>query len=223
MPDYHLGRVHVPDVRDAAYPASLHLAMLPPAPPISKAWAGPSLRLDQGATSSCVGFAGEAWKGNAPIKDAISNADALSLYHACKAIDAISEEGTSDRYLAKVMVQQGRIERYLWATTPDQFLQWLSYVGPVMVGTAWYTDMFSPVLENVAGVARFMLHPRGNVEGGHEYLVRRLDIRHRMALIRNSWSDQWAQRGEAWIALDDLFRLLFQEDGDALCAVERRP
>ncbi len=219
MPDFPLGRIAVPDVRDADYPASLHLMALAaePLPIVSKSWPGSALRINQGNEGTCVGHAGENWLGAKPIMDKVSHEHAKFLYDECKKIDGLpaGSEGTYDRALAKVLVGQGRIERYLWATGPDDFQRWLSNVGPIMVGTNWYEGMFNPSVNGTLSLT-------GSVAGGHEYLIRRLDLRHNRALIRNSWGAWWGIRGEAWIALDDLFRLVFNEGGDALCAVEKK-
>jgi hypothetical protein len=211
-----LGRIHVPDERDAQFPASLHLmAVGAPVQPVSKSWAGATLRLDQGDVGACVGFAAENWRGATPVRDKVSNADALSIYAACKQIDGMpGEDGTSDRFSAQVLVQLGLIERYLWATAEAEFLQWLSHIGPVMVGTDWTQDMFTPDSTST-------IHATGAVAGGHEYLVRQLDLKGRRAKIRNSWGATWGQKGEAWISLADLFNLVYKDNGDALCAVEK--
>jgi hypothetical protein len=59
---------------------------------------------------------------------------------------------------------------------------------------------------------------RGYVAGGHEYLVvASVGAWYR---VRNSWGAQWADDGEFWIAEQDLYRLIFNEQGDALGAVE---
>lgn len=218
---YPLGRITPPsDPLDALFPAELHLMTIgdptQPLPIKSKSWDGPRARINQGNLGACVGFTGENWMGTVPIQCRVSNDDAIRLYRACKQIDGIpNEEGTYDRALAKVLVARGQISRYLWAQGIDDFLQWLSNVGPVMVGTNWYSGMFNPD-------TGAMLHLTGSVAGGHEYLIRRLDLKNHRAVIRNSWGPDWGLNGEAWIDLDDLWRLVFQEGGDALCAVETR-
>lgn len=218
MPDtYPLGRIAAPDSRDAAYPASLHLMTVAADTIVSKSWPAAALRINQGQEGTCVGHAGENWLGAKPIMDKISHEHARFLYDECKKVDGLPSgtEGTTDHALARVLVAEGRIERYLWAQGPNDFQQWLSHVGPIMVGTNWYESMFTPA-------ANGMISLSGVVVGGHEYLIRRLDVRNHRALLRNSWGADWGLKGEAWINLDDLFRLVFDEGGDALCAVEKR-
>jgi hypothetical protein len=155
--------------------------------------------------------------GALPIMDRVSDQTGLDLYAECKKVDGLAPgtEGTHDRALAKVLVAQGRIERYLWAQTPAELRAWVLTTGPVMVGTNWYERMFDP------GPDR-RLRPEGAVVGGHEWLVRGFcpGLGYRM---RNSWGPGWGARGEAWISEEDLVRLVFEEGGDALGAVEKRP
>lgn len=219
-----LGRLYVPDERDAQYPMALHIASveareLQPRP---KMWRSQLSRLDQGALGACVGFTGANWLGALPLYTRVTNQTGLDLYHACKQIDGIpDQEGTYDRALAKVLVQQGRIERYLWALTPTDVRDWVLSTGPIMVGTNWYDAMFDPAPDKDRG-GRLYLHPHGSVVGGHEWLVRGYDPKYGYRM-RNSWGPNWGEHGEAWIAEDDLYRLVFDEQGDALGAVEKRP
>lgn len=222
MPEHPLGRIHVPDVRDAKYP--MGLAGLPAVVPVARTWRGQLLRVDQGQVGACVGFTGANWMGHLPIYDRITNTTGMDLYDACKQIDGLppGTEGTYDRALAQVLVAQGRIERYLWAQTIDELRTWVLTTGPVMVGTNWYESMFDP-----DGFARLSIS--GSVAGGHEWLVKGYAIRTlggrrgRWYRMRNSWGPSWGDHGEAWIIEEDLRRLVFAEDGDALGAVEKKP
>ena len=60
--------------------------------------------------------------------------------------------------------------------------------GPVIVGTVWTTPMFTP---DPAG----FVHPRGQVEGGHEYLVRGCHLGatpdDQYLICDNSWGEGW--------------------------------
>lgn len=225
MADPQLGRIHVEDVRDASFPMSLHLGPVTlPKVPSSRMWRGQTLRIDQGQRGACVGFTGANWMGHLPIYDRVSNATGNALYDACKLIDGIPDiEGTYDRALAKVLVGQGRIERYLWAQTSDELKAWVLTTGPVMVGTNWYSSMFNP-----DAAARLWLS--GQVAGGHEWLIRGWQrkrfpddtIFKGYFRMRNSWGPNWGDHGEAWIEESLLYRLVFQEGGDALGAVERK-
>lgn len=210
-----LGRIHIEDPRDANFPMALRLAAVPLKVPKSRSWRGQALRVDQGNIGACVGYAGSNWEGHLPIATKITNQTGLDLYHACKAIDGMpNEEGSNDRFLAKVLVAQGRIERYLWAQNIDDLRTWVLTTGPVLVGTEWANDMFDPDSKHV-------LHPTGAVAGGHEWLVKGYQSgKYRM---RNSWGASWGDNGEAWISEADLASLVFARNGDALGAVEKTP
>lgn len=215
-----LGRVHVEDTRDTQYPMSLHLPKAP-ALPMRKMWRSQVPRLDQGNIGACVGFTGANWLGALPLYNRVTDQTGLDLYYACKKIDGIpDEEGTYDRALAKVLVSQGRISRYLWAQNPDDLRTWVLTTGPVMVGTNWYESMFDPAPD---AHNHLVLDVSGSIAGGHEYLVRGYDTRSGMYRVRNSWGKNWADNGEVWIKESDLYRLVFSEQGDALGAVEQRP
>lgn len=227
MPDdYPLGRVQVDDIRDSNFPMSLEIGQ-PSALvlPKQKTWRGQPPRLNQGQRGACVGFTGANWMGHLPIYDRVSDTIGHALYDECKKIDGIPHiEGTYDRALAQVLVAQGRIERYLWAQSPDELKAWILTTGSVMVGTPWYSEMFNPD-------SKHRLWISGPVVGGHEYLVKGWERKHfneeaattGYYRIRNSWGPHWGDNGEAWIKEDLLYRLVFQEGGDALGAVEKRP
>lgn len=225
MPDFPLGRIHVPDDRDANFPMRL-VAAPPPVPSNkSKLWRAQPNRLNQGSRGACVGFTGANWMGALPIYDRVTDKTGFDLYWACKQIDGIPDvEGTYDRALAKVLVAQGRIERYVWATTIEELRNWVQTTGPVMVGTTWYDQMFNPDHQH-------LLWPVGNPVGGHEWLVRGFEMRKFQGYttpqpcyrMRNSWGPNWGDNGEAYILEASLKMLVFDQGGDALGAVEKKP
>lgn len=221
-----LGRVHVEDPRDTAYPMTLHLATVAPPVYTSRYWYPGTLVLDQDGVGACVGFTGANWMQNSPTRTKVVNQSGFDLYNECKKIDGIPDiEGTYDRALMKVLEAQGRIVRYLWAQSGDELKQWILTTGPVLVGTNWYERMFDPEHTGaVAGfkVGDFVLKIGGNVAGGHEYLIRGYSRPRDAYKMRNSWGPHWGMAGgEAWIARADLERLVFQENGDACAAVEK--
>lgn len=214
--EHKLGRVDPPDdPRDAAYPMALHLDLLPPKVYLSRYWYPSKSVLNQGNVGACIGFTGANWIQNSPVRSAVTNQTGFGLYAACKAIDGFpSVEGTFDRALMQVLITQGRIDRYLWAQTPSELLDWVLTTGPVMVGTNWYGSMFDPNAEGFINIS-------GSVAGGHEYLIRGYSNPRKAYRVRNSWGGSWGMNGEAWIAKADLERLVFAENGDACAATER--
>lgn len=205
MADYGLGRIHVEDERDRNYPMSLRLATLPAPLARSKMWRSGAAKLDQGQTPHCVGFTGANWMQNTPVRDKVANQTGHDLYAACKAIDGHpNEDGSYGRALLKVLQDQGRVGRYLWARSVTDVQQWLLTTGPVLIGIPWFESMFDP---DVYG----RLHISGSVAGGHEVLLRGYDRKY--LRVVNSWGRTWGLQGEAWLSLADLDRLL--QDGDA--------
>lgn len=180
-------------------------------------WRGGPQRLDQGQHGYCVGFAAANWEQNRPTYTPVTNQTGIDLYMACKKVDGMpGVEGTYDRALMKVLVSQGRVSTYHWAQSSAELKDWILSTGPVLVGTNWYEGMFDPDTGHV-------IHLTGSVAGGHEYLVRGYDHARDAYRIRNSWSANWGDNGEAWLRAADLGRLVFAEGGDACAAVEKVP
>lgn len=209
-----LGRIRVPDARDAAYP--LRALVAPQAPLKTRYWhTGPVL--DQGETPECVGYGWRDWLNASPIMDkpaAPPSADAI--YQAAQQLDGmpLPHDGSTVRAGAQVLQQHGRIAEYRWASGLQDVLQWLSQSGTVVVGTNWHEAMFTPDHEGV-------LHLGGGVAGGHCYLLIGLSVERRMARMLNSWGPNWGERGRAWLHWNDLEGLL-ADDGEAAAAIEQR-
>lgn len=210
-----LGRLIAPDQRDARY---LMRAVLP------TDWPGPDHRyyrtgpvLDQGSTSSCVGHAWRQWLSSAPLMTK-SGPDAFAIYHEAQRVDEWAGEnydGTSVRAGAKVLVSRGHISEYRWAYDALDIAVWLlSGQGSVVLGTAWYSGMFTPDRHG-------FIRPTGRIVGGHAYLCIGYSADAGRFRIVNSWGHGWGQNGRAWIQTADLVRLL-NEDGEAAAAVEIR-
>lgn len=221
--EYTLGRIDPPvDVRDERFPMALHLAAIPPKVYTSRYWLAGKAILAQGNLGACVGMTGANWMQNSPVRDVVTNQTGFDLYQACKAIDGFpTMEGTFARALMQVLVNQGRIFRYLWATNGEELKDWVLTTGPVMIGVPWYESMFDPAYK-AGDTAAPWLSISGNVVGGHEFLVRAYSRPRDAYRMRNSWGPNWGHRSEAWISRADLNRLVFSENGDACAADERK-
>jgi C1A family cysteine protease len=103
----------------------------------------------------------------------------------------------------------------VWAWSADDVFNFiLSGRGGVVIGVNWYQGMLVP---DRAGCIK----PTGRWIGGHAvYLPGATKIQAR-ARVLNSWGLDWADKGRAWLAYEDLERLL-REDGEACAAVETR-
>lgn len=163
---------------------------------------------------------------NRPIKTPVSNLTGLNLYAECKKIDGLppNVEGTYARCLLEVLRAQKRVARYLWATSPDDIKMWVLSTGPVLVGTPWYSGMFTPDPNG-------FVKPTGSVVGGHEYLVRGYSRPLKAFRCRNSWGNSWGigrgvkwagDGGEFWIDETTLYDLIWKQWGDAIGIEEAR-
>lgn len=85
-------------------------------------------------------------------------------------------------------------------------------VGPVVVGTWWYSGMMNPDKDG-------LVYPIGNKLGGHAYVLNGVNTNKGLVRIKNSWSRKWGRRGYAWLSIDDL-DLLIKDDGEACLATE---
>lgn len=218
---FGLGRVIVPDERDAAFPMS---AVVPAASERGYRYWNPSgIWLDQGATPQCVAFAWTHWLEDGPVTRPetehggdVPVVNPAEVYAEAQTIDEWPGEdydGTSVRAGAKVLQQLGYIGEYRWASDLDTVVRALLEVGPVVVGTWWYDSMFTPrddylVIDD--GAAKV---------GGHAYLLNGVNVKDRKLRIKNSWGRRWADDGTAWMTFDT-FEALLSDWGEACLAVE---
>lgn len=202
-------------VKDWAVAVTELLAPSPaphPAPPSAVVQWTDAHQLDQSDTPHCVGF-GWAQYGNClPVDDNYHDPDGHAIYYECKVIDGEprQEDGSSVHSGAKAMKARGRINAYAWAGTLDEITTWLQTKGPVVVGTDWTADMFTP---DQSG----MIHPTGEVKGGHCYILVGYDGR--TLKLQNSWGASWGLNGFAYIDAQEWWQL-FQSNGEACTGVE---
>jgi hypothetical protein len=197
-----------------ATPLILGQSPVPPAPaPAATSWADNEPVLDQGQTPHCVGFGGAQWGNTLPVDDKFSNADGDRIYYACKVVDGEpgAEDGSDVRSLAKVLQQEGRLSSYAFGSVPTA-VQWLLTKGPVIFGTDWTNDMFTPDADG-------LVHPTGGVAGGHCYVGYGYDPATGRILCLNSWGSSWGANGR-FSVLETEFTQLFASNGEALAAVE---
>lgn len=186
----------------------------------SRTWFGGPV-LDQGETPMCVGFAGWGWLRGGPVLNK-PDFTPQELYHWAQQKDewdGENYEGSSTLGLMTVLKDAGYINGYQWALDADTLLAWVLTKGPVVVGTNWYEEMFSPRKDG-------FLVLDGDSAGGHEWRVvganrdKKCPDGSRGALrMVNSWGTSWAQNGRAWISVKDMQRLI-QEDGEAVTPTE---
>lgn len=170
---------------------------------------------DQGHVGSCTGNAAAGWVGTDNVKregNPSSNEDlAVRLYSLATGLDAFPGEyppddtGSTGLAVAKALKREHQCRMYLHGFGLRSALTALQ-VGPVLFGTAWHSGMVRPDSNG-------NLVPRGDVEGGHEYIGDGVDMERKRVRITNSWSEGWGDKGRAWITFSDLDDLL-SDNGD---------
>jgi len=204
-----LGRFIKPDDRDHQFLIS---SMLPKKLPgiDYKYWWTNGWWGNQGYKLHCVAFSWIHWLASGPItqkasrKGGVAPYDTEYLYNEAQKIDHWPGEdydGTSVRAGAKVLQSAGYINGYNWAWDIDTTVNALLTLGPVVVGTWWYYDMFFPNSEGI-------ITPTGNKMGGHAYLLDGVNVKKKLIRIKNSWGREWGKKGFAYISFDDMDKLI---------------
>lgn len=211
-----LGRLYVPDERDANY---MMASVLPSAPERGwRYWWANGWWGDQGQTPQCVAYSWTHWVEDGPLtyKAAQSPFDApANLYHEAQKVDQWPGEnyaGTSVRAGAKVLQSRGIVTSYHWAYDAQTVANAILTTAPVVVGTNWYNDMFTPDAEGI-------IRKGGSLAGGHAYLLDGVNTKTGFFRIKNSWSRSWGHKGFAYISMEDMDALL-KNQGEACLALE---
>ena len=219
-----LGRIVIPDERDKSF-----LMAAPSTERTFRNWmVQGGVVLDQGQTSQCVAYAWDAYLMAHPIVNAHRkdlDVDPAEVYREAQKVDQWPGEepvyeGTSVRAGAKVLASRGYINGYSWAWTVGPVVQHVLEIGPVVMGTTWYSGMSRPD-------AHGYIHPVGMIQGGHAWLVLGVNTKHKnpdgtvgRARMQNSWGP-WGDKGRAWVSLDAVDTLI-RGNGEACTAMEAR-
>jgi aminopeptidase C len=67
-----------------------------------------------------------------------------------------------------------------------------------------------------------LVEPRGNVIGGHAYVLNGVNVETGLIRGKNSWGREWGRRGAFSMRISD-FDTLLQAQGEACIATEVRP
>jgi hypothetical protein len=237
-----LGRRPAVDPRNAAHPMRRLLAEVPPVLPVPdlKTWDFRGYPLDQGNTGTCTAHAAAHFIHSAPLSHR-GFMDPFALYREIVLLDEWTDNdreaqgpisgmqgGSSGTGAAKALEKRGLISEYLWAAEMRDAILWLLTRGPVMVGSNWYSSMFTATKEGFVKITQ-----AASIAGGHEWILRAADTRRAVCLGVNSWGADWnrdatglwvrarLRPGQFLIDFGTLERL-FLEDGDAVSAIERR-
>lgn len=181
--------------------------------------------LNQGDVGACCGNAETGALGTDPLyaplvaagKAGFTEAMALALYSAAETIDGDgpyppNDNGSCGLSVCKAAANEGLISGYTHCLSLDDVLDALQ-TGPVIVGSNWYDSFDSPDSSGLVTIS-----PDASVRGGHEYVMRGIDVDAQTVFADNSWGDGWADKGSFTYSWDTLERLL-SEQGDGTVSV----
>jgi papain like protease len=208
--DPRLGRVAEFDDKSKLFSVGPKLREAAPSTATRKTWPL-NLRLNQGQTPKCVGnaFAHEYAAG--PDTHRVNQDFASEWYRQAQDRDqwaGSDYEGSSTLGGCKAGVDCHNVKEYLWCFTLQEVIDTILHFGPVITGTNWYRGMFRP------SDSGFIV-PTGQMDGGHEYILRGVNVTREFFLMTNSWGRFWGRNGDAKISFSDYDRLRL-EDGDAV-------
>jgi hypothetical protein len=145
----------------------------------------------------------------------LTEKDALALYSEATQLDSSpgsfppDDTGSDGLSVCKAAVRQGWIDSYTHAFGLSHALGALQ-LGPVLVGTTWHEDMFTPD-------SKGFVHPTGAIAGGHEYLLIGDDAKGKLTFL-NSWGSGWGRSGRFYMTYTD-FDALLKDSGDVTAPV----
>jgi hypothetical protein len=211
---FTLGRLELEDDRDDAFPFSL-AGNLQAKKGSHRVFWRPGPVLNQGQFPHCVAFAWKQYLQCAPLRQGLKLQPDY-IYELCQQNDRWPGEnyaGTSVRAGAKVLNRLGFVDKYLWSRSAAEVRDWLFNHGPVVLGTRWYRDMFTPDSKGMVSIG-------GGAVGGHAYLCIGYSRKRNAFRCINSWGNKWGNQGRFWISFEDLDKLV--RKGEACAATERR-
>lgn len=174
---------------------------------------------DQGQTSSCTAQAAVGLLRTNPFRRNLTEWSTLdtqderqSLYREAQKNDpwdGENYEGTSTDAPFKVLRERGAITGWRWLFGEEEMREFVTWYGPVSVGTTWTSGMFEP--NPLTGY----ITPTGMSAGGHAYRIINYNAKREAYRLVNSWGRGWGQYGRAWIKRQDMAALL-EDQGEVV-------
>lgn len=196
-------------------------------PVLKKCWRGGQV-LDQGREGACVGYAWAAELSSSPFRaPLVDGLFARRIYQEARKVDeweGEAYEGTSVLAGAKVVRKWGWIKEYRWSFSIEDLRDAVLTLGPAVVGIPWLRGMYEPRPSGLLDVS-------GPVVGGHAILITGYHPgmriqgegwheRHAVFTLRNSWGEDYGNRGNIYMREADLGGLL-ADDGEACVPLQR--
>lgn len=217
-----LGRHVVHDSRNLAYPYRRRVVAGGPTL-VTKLHARNIPILDQGNVGSCTGngevgvMACEPVFAALPAGTKLNEALALKIYSGAEDIDGDgpyppNDNGSSGPSAAKAAMKLGLISGYTHCLSLADVLDALQS-GAVSIGINWYDSFDNPPASGLLTIS-----PNASVRGGHEPMLRGIDVDAQTVFGDNSWGTSWGVKGSFTMGWDTLDRLL-HEDGDGTVSV----
>jgi hypothetical protein len=180
--------------------------------------------LDQGDVGSCTGNGEVGVLGCDPNyaalpagHPALNEAEALKIYSGAEVIDGDgpyppNDDGSSGPSAAKAAMQLGLISGYTHCLSLEDVLDALQ-TQAVSIGINWYTSFDNPPSSGLLTISK-----GATVRGGHEPMLRGIDVDAQTVLGDNSWGESWGVQGSFSMGWATLERLL-GEQGDGTVSV----
>lgn len=216
VPGKRLGRHIRHDSRSALYP----VREVAQAALADKLWTRHIPILDQGDLGSCTGNGETGNLGTSPLFEALPSGypaldekEAVALYSAATRIDPYAgtypptDTGSDGLSVSKAAKAAGLISGYLNAATLAA-MQAALQSGPVIIGINWYDSFDTPDSNGLITISK-----GASVRGGHEPMLRGVDLEKQQFFGDNSWGASWGDKGSFLLGFADMDRLL-SEGGD---------
>jgi hypothetical protein len=162
---------------------------------------------DQGSTSMCVAFSSAHFLEDSPVThpDPGPWKDPKYLYDGARRYDewpGEAYEGTSGLGACRFMKAEGIIAGYDHCFTPDDVVNALLIISPVLLGIPWYESQDDEDFLKKNGYIR--VDTGSGLRGYHEVVANGVNTSTGLLRIKNSWGRGWGLDGRFRMRISDL-------------------